>query len=432
MNRLALPLGLAALLVSSSASAIKVPTGSDDLNLNINVLLQARYEGTFEGSLERSFDSDFFLRRARLQASGTAYKQLSFLIQFDNSNLGKRGTATSVGAATNPAFVQDLVVGWTPIEDITIEGGLLLTPTLRTLGYSASGGQVQIDAPTDLIFQNLDRGFRQNGVEIRGFIPGHLVHFRAGVWEGFHSAAAVTTAGAQAPAINPGGKPMIGAHVRVNLIGDETGYAFNQMYLDGKARASVGGSIQYQPRAACTMAQTAAACSVSSNPGPNPSAATVADYKFFGGDAFIDLPVGDFSGSPLEFAASASVVRWDYGDNVVASVAEAGTAANTGISRTGTGYTGEADLRLGPVAVYASYYKYGSDAGYPHAADRRKFAAGLAYFIRGQADKVTLEFTHITPGQPGTAGSIAPTSSTGGLGPALSIDAIWVQGQAAF
>src|SRR5437868_10253492 len=200
MNRIALPLGLAALLVSSSASAMKVPTGSDDLNLNVNVLLQARYEGTFEQSVERSFDSDFFLRRARLQASGTAYKSLSFLIQFDNSNMGKRGSATSVGTATNPGFVQDLVIGWTPFEDITIEGGLILTPTLRTLGYSASGGQVQVEAPIDIIFQNLDRGFRMNGVQVRGFIPGHLIHFRAGVWEGFHSTAAVTTAPA-APAI---------------------------------------------------------------------------------------------------------------------------------------------------------------------------------------------------------------------------------------
>src|SRR5205085_8942184 len=133
---------------------------------------------------------------------------------------------------------------------------------------------------------------------VRGFIPGHLIHFRAGVWEGFHSTAAVaavaanpvtaTPAVAAAPAVNPGGKPMIGAHVRVNLIGDETGYAFNQMYLDGKARASVGGSIQYQPRAACGGAATTAACSLASGTG---SAATINDYKFFGADAFINLPI---------------------------------------------------------------------------------------------------------------------------------------------
>src|SRR6266446_6941880 len=269
MNRIALALGFAALLVSGSASAIKVPTGSDDLNLNVNVLLQARYEGTFEGSAEKSLDSDFFLRRARLQASGTAYKALSFLIQFDNSNMGKRNASafTTLNGATNPAFVQDLVIGWTPIEDFTIEGGLILTPTSRILGYSASGGQVQIEAPIDLIFQPLDRGFRQNGVEVRGFLLAHRIHYRAGVWEGFHSAAAVaavpanpataTPAVVATPAVNPGGKPMIGAHARLNLIGDETGYAFNAMYLDGKARASIGGSVQYQPRAACAGAATA-------------------------------------------------------------------------------------------------------------------------------------------------------------------------------
>jgi len=143
MNRIGLPLGLAALLVSFSASAVRVPTGSDDINLNVNAFLQARYEGTFEGSVDRSLDSDFFLRRARIQVSGTAYKTLSFLIQTDNSNMGKRASPTSVGAATNPGFVQDLVIGWTPIEDFTLEMGLLLTPTSRILGYSASGGQVR-------------------------------------------------------------------------------------------------------------------------------------------------------------------------------------------------------------------------------------------------------------------------------------------------
>ncbi|HWE24320.1 MAG TPA: hypothetical protein VG496_10320, partial [Myxococcales bacterium] len=144
-------------------------------------------------------------------------------------------------------------------------------------------------------------------------------------------------------------------------------------------------------------------------------------YKFYGGDAFIDMPVG---GAAMEFAASASIVRWDYGDNAV--------GATPGFPRTGTGYTGEADLRVGQIAVYGSFYKFGSDSGYTHTSDRRKFAAGLAYFIKGQADKVTVEFNHITPGSPGNPSAIAPVASNGGLQTALSTDAIWVQGQAAF
>ena len=419
MNRIGLPLGLAALLVSFSASAVRVPTGSDDINLNVNAFLQARYEGTFEGSVEKSLDSDFFLRRARIQVSGTAYKTLSFLIQTDNSQMGKRGTPASIGngangAAGTPAFVQDLVIGWTPIEDFTLEMGLILTPTSRILGYSASGGQVQIEAPIDIIFQNLDRGFRQNGAEARGFLLARRIHYRAGVWEGFHSAAAVPAvvgppAVAATPAVNPGGKPMIGAHVRLNLIGEETGYAFNAMYLDGKPRASIGGSVQYQPRAACAGATSA--CSLVA--GTSGVTGSVNDYKFFGGDAFVDMPLpGD-----LEFSADAGIFRWDYGD------------AN---ARTGTGYAGSLNFRAGVVGAFLSAYKYGSDSGNVHTSDRRKIAGGLAWFIKGQADKITIELNNITPGAPGNPAAIAPVASNGGFLTALSTTAIWLQGQAGF
>ena len=295
MKRIAFALGLAALFASTSASAIKVPTGNTDYDLNVSVLIQARYEGTFEGSTEKSLDSDFFMRRARLAAGGTAFKVFSFFIQYDNSNLGKRTAngLANIAAAVNPGFVQDAIVGWTPIPDFTIEAGLILEPTLRTLAYSASGGQVQIEAPIDIIFDNLSRGFRQGGAEIRGFVgPIHLIHYRLGVWEGFHDTTA-TTGAAPGPAVNPGGKPMIGGHVRVNFIGDETGYGLNQMYLDGKTRASIGGAVQYQPRAACGGAVTA--CSLKSGGG---AAGVVNDYKFFGGDAFLDAALpGD-----MEFA----------------------------------------------------------------------------------------------------------------------------------
>ncbi len=413
MKRIAFALGLAALLLSSSASAVKVPTGTDDINLNVNAFLQVRYEGTFEGSAERSLDSDFFLRRARIQVSGTAYKTFSFLIQTDNSNMGKRGSPTSIGGASNPTFVQDLLVGWTPVEDLTFEMGLLLTPTLRTLGLSASGGQLQIEAPIDLIFQNLDRGFRQVGAQLRGFAVGRRIGFRGGVYEGFHSTAANPgSAGPPvvpaAPAINPGGKPMIGAHVRLNLLGEETGYAYSAMYLDGKARASIGGSVQYQPRAACPAAVTG--CSIASGTG---ATATINDYKFFGGDAFIDLPVGP----DMEFSADAAIVRWDYGDN---------------FARTGTGFMGSLNFRVATIGAFLSAYKFGSDSGFPHTSDRRKFAGGLVWFARGQADKITLEVNSITPGGPGNPSAIAPVASNSGFQGASSTAAIWLQGQAGF
>jgi hypothetical protein len=438
MKRTVLSLGLAALLASTSAWALKVPTPSTDFDFNVNVLLQGRTELTFEGSQNKALDTDFFLRRARLQASGTAYKMFNFLIQFDNSNMGKRGTPNAVNTNTTPAFVQDLIIGWTPFTDFTIEGGLILQPSLRTMAYSASGGQVRIEAPIDLIMDNLSRGFRMNGLELRGFLIGHIIHYRLGVWEGFHSQA-VTAAGATngvtaSPAINPSGKPLIGGHVRVNLIGDETGYAFNQMYMDGKVRASVGGAFQYQAHAACYAAALGAGfygyntiCSVGSG---SATTGVVNDYKMFGFDGFLDLPL---PGNDVELSADASAVRWDYGENRNTT-----TPANVGFQRTGWGYSASANLRFGAIAVYGDFYQFAADSGTTSKLfDRRKLAAGLAWFLKGHADKVTLEINSITPG-PNTPGAtsnptgVAPvTNNNNGLrGPA--INAIWLQAQAAF
>src|SRR5438067_5423107 len=219
MKRTAFALGLAALFASTSASAIKVPTGNTDYDLNVSVLLQARYEGTFEATTERTMDSDLFMRRARIAVGGTAFKVFSYFIQYDNSQLGKRTAngLANIGAATNPGFVQDAIIGWTPIPDFTIEAGLILQPSLRTLAYSSSGGQVQIEAPIDIIFDNLSRGFLEMGAEVRGFLgPMPLLHYRLGIWEGFHDTTA-TTGAAPGPTVNPGGKPMTGGHVPVNL-----------------------------------------------------------------------------------------------------------------------------------------------------------------------------------------------------------------------
>src|SRR5438128_2631842 len=239
MKRLALALGLAALLASQSASAIKVPTGSDDINLNINLLLQPRAEIIFDNTVpDKSTDVDFYLRRARIQISATAYKMFSFMIQTDNSNWGQKGNLANNQGNGQPFIVQDLLVGFTPIEDFTIETGLLLEPGLRIGSYSASGGQGIVETPTAIIFENNAKGFREMGVQLRGFVLARRIHYRLGIFEGVHNTAASAVTPAGAPAANPSGKPMFGGHVRFNILGEETGYAFNQMYLDGKTRSS--------------------------------------------------------------------------------------------------------------------------------------------------------------------------------------------------
>jgi hypothetical protein len=141
----------------------------------------------------------------------------------------------------------------------------------------------------------------------------------------------------------------------------------------------------------------------------------------YGVDAFVDAPL---PGNDVEFSADASFVRWDYG---------------SGFQKTGDGLSGSANLRFGPVAVYVDYWRFLADAGTANKTfDRRKIGGGLAFFIKGHADKVTLEVNNITPGPtaaPGGATSnatgAAPVTTSYGLkGPDTT--AVWIQAQAAF
>src|SRR3954447_4688094 len=105
MKRTAFALGLLALFASNSASAIKVPTGNTDYDLNVSVLLQGRYEGTFKATTRKTLARDFFIRRGSIAVGGTAFKVFSFCGQCDSWSLGKRGTTTSVGPASKPGFL---------------------------------------------------------------------------------------------------------------------------------------------------------------------------------------------------------------------------------------------------------------------------------------------------------------------------------------
>ena len=427
MKRIAFALGLCALLASHSASAIKVPTGSDDINLNINLLLQPRFEVTFDRTTpDKSADFDFYIRRGRIQVSATAYKMFSFMIQTDNSNWGKAGNLANNQGNGQPFIIQDLLVSFTPIEDFTIDTGLILEPGIRIGSYSASGGQGIVETPTALILDNNAKGFREMGAQLRGFLLARRIHYRVGIWEGVHNQAETASTGAAVaggPAANPSGKPMLGGHVRFNIIGEETGYAFNQMYLDGKTRASVGFATQFQKHGACAvgLGVTPAGSSVTTAVPPtgvppnttvcnltgpvSTAGTTVADYKMFAGDAFFDAALpGD-----MEFAVDFGIYRWDYGGNS---------------TRTGVGYAGSVGFRFGPIEPVISGYRYiaddnasaGTAAGVSRATDMRKLAGGLTWYMKGHQTKISAEVNSIITGDQ--------------KGPA--VNAIFIQTQAAY
>src|SRR5262249_9416506 len=147
---------LAVFFASPEAFAMKVTTPSE-FDLNINVLLQPRFQGDWDGvtppptstapdgaAPNGKFNADFYIKRARLIARGTAYKYFFFLITLDTPNFGVRGNYTF--NQNNATFIQDLVIAAEPFKDIFIDFGFLLMP-LSHGSFANPGAQSAIDAP---------------------------------------------------------------------------------------------------------------------------------------------------------------------------------------------------------------------------------------------------------------------------------------------
>jgi hypothetical protein len=176
-ERIAL-LPFAILLASPTAFAIKIQTGTEDLTLNLTVLLQARAEGDFDGPARPPatipgvapsghINTDFFLRRGQLIASGTAYKNFTYYIKLDTPRFGLRGDYSG------SAFVQDLYIGFVPFPDFNVETGFLYMPLTHAALASAVSASA-LEGPADILLYNNARGLRETGVQIRTLLFGPI------------------------------------------------------------------------------------------------------------------------------------------------------------------------------------------------------------------------------------------------------------------
>ncbi len=366
----------AVLLASSEAFAIKVPTGTQDFDLNVSVLLQARAVGSWDGdrptaaggaSPNGTFDSDFYIRRARLITSGTAFKDFTYYILFDTPNFGIRGNYSG------STFLQDLHIGYVPAKDIDIEVGFLYMP-LSHLAMNSSSSTSAIEKSTAILFYNNNRGLRETGAQVRALLFDRRILVRGGIYEGLKgdpNAAFV---------VNPNGRPLAAGMLRLNLIGDETGYAYPSIYLDGKSRVSIGVGGQFQTKGSNTPVTTV-------NPATGARTTTntaVNDYSALAADVFADIALpGD-----TEFAVQADIYRFDWGNRLA-------DGTPIGSDKTGFATTLEVGYRVGQIEPEVNGYWFNSDS---RQNSFLKVAGGLNYFLKKHQAKLSLEFWHIKSG----------------------------------
>src|SRR5262249_5028136 len=312
-------------LVSAGAFALDIPTGNADLKLNISVLAQPRIQETWDGdpctaaqltgstacaSPNGTVQTDYYLRRARIYITGTAFKKFTWYLMTDQPNFGIRGNYSG------RMLVQDVHIGYVPVPGVDIEMGFLYMP-LSHLALNSAASTSALEKSTAILFYNNASGLRETGVQVRAMLFDGRIHFRGGFYEGLH-----TTHPAAAIKVNPNGRPLVAGHLRFNLLGTEAGYAYSTLYMDGKSRASIGIGAQFQNKGSPTPVTNAARV--------RSPATAVNDYLALAADVFVDFALpGD-----TEIAFQGDVYRFDWG---------------TGSDNTGWGTTYELGYRWGPI-----------------------------------------------------------------------------------
>jgi len=362
---------VAACLASSGAFALEIPTGNADFKLNISVLAQPRIAEIWDGdpptasqiagsgdfaSPNGTLDTEYYLRRARIYITGSAFKKFTWYLMTDQPNFGIRGNYTA------RVLVQDVHIGYVPVQDVDIEMGFLYMP-LTHLALNSSAATSALEKGTAILFYNNAQGLRETGVQARALLFDRRIAIRGGFYEGLHTDATQR--------VNPNGRPLVAGHLRFNLIGSETGYAYPTLYMDGKSRASIGVGAQFQTKGSPTPITTvnAAGARITANTAVN-------DYLAYAADVFVDFALpGD-----TEVAFQGDVYRWDWG---------------TGSDKTGWGTTYELGYRWGPIEPQINGYYFNSDS---RQNNFLKIAGGVNYFLRGHQARIGAEFWHLKSG----------------------------------
>jgi hypothetical protein len=247
---LAAVVGLAACLPAGGAGAVRIEA-SEDVFLDVGYLLQPHVVLGNDPTASPEFSSDFYIRRSRIMLGGQVSPFVSFFMATDMPNWGLGGDWS------NPDFlVQDAVISFDIHEAFKLSVGMLLIPFV----HQAKQGPTSLhtlDHHAALLRSPAGVERRDNGVEFRGLLAGGRLDYRVAITNGV--------------ADTPHDIPRFSGRVAVNFADAEPDLFYGGTYLGSKKVVSLGAAFDAQPEAF----------------------GGADAYHAFGGDLFLDVPMGD-------------------------------------------------------------------------------------------------------------------------------------------
>jgi hypothetical protein len=375
--------GVLLFLVPAASHAFNVPLPTPDATLNLIFYVQPRFQLTENGAPSGQDPAyDLFVRRTRLQASGSLGKNWLYFAQVDNPFFGRYG---NFGLRM---VVQDAWVAWGPFGTkgdnvLLLEAGILFFPASRFTIMSA-GNYPSIDGHPDMI-----RGLtasqypanRTTGVQLRGWGFNKKFGFRGGAFEGVQP---------NVPGgLNPKHNVALALFTNFDLIGSEEGtYLYQGTLFSKEPVLSVSLAGAYQSQALPTLKG-------------------VADHRSLTSTVFLDYPLLD------DQELISTLGGYLYGNG-------------TGSKDSGLGLSLDLAYRYHSWRPYISWEYFDSgdctlapaQCAQAHTADSRNFRAGVTYYINKGLQHVDLEFA-LNRGQ-SVVGPMSVTTATAGYSPIVA------------
>jgi hypothetical protein len=153
----------------------------DKTSVSFGFLAQPQFE-SLENAAGTDYDSNLYFRRLRFIAGGKINSKISFFIESDNANLGKK---QANGKRINEFYLQDAYVNYSFRPEFQLDGGMILVPISHNSGQSAAT-LLPIDYGaysflcSDPTHSKVGRDY---GLQARGYIKKHF-EYRFGVYRG--------------------------------------------------------------------------------------------------------------------------------------------------------------------------------------------------------------------------------------------------------
>ncbi len=253
--------------------------------------------------------------------------KLTFFFETDSPNLGKGEGETK---NTGDIYIQDFFATYSFMDELKIDGGLMLPPSAYNHLQSAAT-LMPVDYMPYTFTENTtmqERVGRDYGVQARGYIAKHF-EYRAGVFQGSRDQNAT--------------RPLRwNARVAYHVFDAQTGYFYTGTSLGTKHYLTFGASYDAQNT-----------------------------YKTYAFDAFWDQPVG-----PGAFTLQVDYQNFDGGDDFPSLPKQGDTQVEAGFYFK--------SVKLTPYATWADQsYSEDLDATGKPLADTSKWMLGIAWFPFG-------------------------------------------------